>query len=82
MDDTMTVPVTEYERMGALLTEMTNVLRRVNTVYNEGRRHEGVQGGRRVRNDIRRQIEADRLLSSEFQKAMLAASPQLRDALA
>ena len=82
MGDTMTVPVSEYERMGALLTEMTHLLRRLSRVYEEASRHEGEQGGRRVRNDIRRQIEADRVLASEFHKAMLAASPQLRDALA
>jgi hypothetical protein len=81
MDDMLTVPVSEYESMKALLTEMTDLLRRLNKAYLEGLPHQTEEGGRRVRNDFRRQIEADRLFASEFQKAMRAASPRLREAV-
>lgn len=81
MGDTVTVPASEYEGMGALIDEMTSLLRRLNRAFLEGSRHQGEEGGRRVRNDFRRQIEADKLLASEFQKAILLASPRLRDAV-
>ncbi len=81
MDNTVMVPASEYESMRALITEMTDLLRRLNKAYLEGLPHQGQEGGRRIRNDFRRQIEAERLFASEFEKAMLAASPRLREAV-